>query len=138
MLELWDGDYDEWKVYQLFISMHKANNKLVNAYLEHFWCTASYGHTHIHNIHHSLDLEETTTFPFIVLFVACNGGYTHKWCFSQDSQIGSPIILEIGTFTILDTHNLLCKPLIEVMFETKLFAFIENFQKICGMPLAHM
>ncbi len=42
------------------------------------------------------------------------------WVLSQDSQVGSPEILEIGTFTTLEAHNFLCIPLIEVRFKAKL------------------
>jgi hypothetical protein len=34
--------------------------------------------------------------------------------------LGSPEILKIGTFEILEEHNFVCKPLIEVMFKENL------------------
>jgi hypothetical protein len=40
--------------------------------------------------------------------------------FFLGSQVGSLTIIEIETPTILDAHNFLCKPLIEVKFEKKL------------------
>ncbi len=39
---------------------------------------------------------------------------------SWDSQVGSFEILEIGTLAILEAHNFLFKPLIEVRYEVKL------------------
>ncbi len=39
---------------------------------------------------------------------------------SQDSQVRSPKIPEIGTLMTLEAHKVLCKPLIEVRFNTKL------------------
>jgi len=39
---------------------------------------------------------------------------------SRDSPLGSPEILEIGTLMILEAHNFLCKPQIEVRHEEKL------------------
>ncbi len=35
MLELWDGDEDEWQACQM--NLHKPN-KFVSTWLEHFWC----------------------------------------------------------------------------------------------------
>ncbi len=46
---------------------------------------------------------------------------TPKCHLSQDSQIGSPKILEIGTPTTLEAHNFLCWPPIEVRSETKFY-----------------
>jgi hypothetical protein len=39
--------------------------------------------------------------------------------FPRDSQLGSPKILEIGTFATLEAHNVIYKPPIEVRFEEK-------------------
>jgi hypothetical protein len=47
-------------------------------------------------------------------------GATPKCHFSLDSQVESPEILEIGIPFILDTHNFLCKPLIEVWSQATL------------------
>jgi hypothetical protein len=47
----------------------------------------------------------------------------------QDSQVGSPEILKIGTPTTLEAHNLFCKPLIEMSFEKKLYPSLRFFQQ---------
>jgi len=47
-------------------------------------------------------------------------GPTPKWHFILKLTSVSPKILEIGTPTTLETHNFVCKPLIEVRFEAKL------------------
>jgi hypothetical protein len=65
-------------------------------------------------------------------------GATPKWCFSWDSQVKSFVILEIRTLAILDTHNFLCRPPIEVRFEKQVVALIESFPKIYGITLAHV
>jgi len=37
--------------------------------------------------------------------------------FSWDSQIGNPLILEIGTPVTFDAHNFLCRTLVQVRFQ---------------------
>ncbi len=49
--------------------LHKPNNKLISAQLQHFGARTSHGQTWIHKIHHGSDLGETTTFSFIVYYV---------------------------------------------------------------------
>jgi hypothetical protein len=39
VLELRDGDYEKWQASITHTNLQKLNNKLVNAYFEHFWCT---------------------------------------------------------------------------------------------------
>jgi hypothetical protein len=53
----------------IYTNLHKFNNKLVIAWLEHFWCTnKSQAYTNS-QIQHGSNLGEATTFPFIVFFV---------------------------------------------------------------------
>jgi len=47
---------------------------------------------------------------------------------SWDSQLWSPEIPEIVTFTTLEAHNFLCKPLIEVRSKIKLYSSSKDFQ----------
>jgi hypothetical protein len=54
--------------------------------------------------------------PYIILY-AWPWGQHPNVIFSQDSQLGNLEIPEIGTFVILEAHNVLYKPLIEVKFE---------------------
>jgi len=49
--------------------LHKLNNKLVNAQLEHFSARTSHGQTRTHKIHHDTDLGESTTFLLIIYYV---------------------------------------------------------------------
>jgi hypothetical protein len=56
--------------------IHKPNNKLVSAKLEHFGAQTSHGQTQIHKTHCGLDLGEATTFPYIVYSVPGHGTNT--------------------------------------------------------------
>jgi hypothetical protein len=81
-------------------------------------------HTLTHKTHHDLYLRETTTFPFIVLFVIRYGGYT-QMVFFQGLQVGIP---EIRIPAILDAHNFLCRLPIEVRPKTKLNSLLRTLQ----------
>jgi hypothetical protein len=50
-------------------NLRKPNNKLVSAWLQHFWCINERWAYTDHKTHHGPNLGEATTFPFIVLFV---------------------------------------------------------------------
>jgi hypothetical protein len=50
----------------IHMDLHKLNNKLFSAQLEHLWYTDE---PRIHKTHHDSDLGEATTFPLIVYFV---------------------------------------------------------------------
>jgi hypothetical protein len=137
MLELWDGDYNDWQVSQLFICTYTNQT---TSWLMHNWNTfgawTSHGHTWTHKIHHDLDLGEATTFPLIVLFVIGHGSYTQISFFSRlpnqesqnfrnwDSQhFGSPqLILKTSDWNKV---------------ECKVVTFVESFPMICDMPPAH-
>ncbi len=77
VLELWDGDYDEWQADQLFT--WTCTNQ-TTSWLMHSWNTfgarMNHKQTRTHKIHHSLDLGETTTFPLIMLSMPGHGPYT--------------------------------------------------------------
>jgi len=49
--------------------LHKPNNRLVSAKMEHLWCTDKPRQTWTRNTHDNSDLREATTFPLIVYFV---------------------------------------------------------------------
>jgi len=57
-------------------NLHKPNDKLVSAELEHFGAWTSHGQTQTHKTHHSPVLKETTTFPLTVYFVPGHGTNT--------------------------------------------------------------
>jgi hypothetical protein len=67
----------------IHMDLHKLNNKLINAELEHFgaWMSheqarTNHKQTWTHKIHHGLDLGEATTFPLIVYFLFSHGTIT--------------------------------------------------------------
>jgi hypothetical protein len=64
-------------------------------------------------------LGEATTFPLIVYFVPGHGP-TPKWHFVLGLPSGSFEISKIGTFTTLEAHNFVWRPLIEVRSKAKL------------------
>jgi len=45
---------------------------------------------------------------------------TSKWLFVSGLPSGSPEIVKVGTPVTLGPHNFVCKPSIEMRFETKL------------------
>jgi len=104
-------------------TLHKPNNKLVNAWLEHFWCTNEpWAYTDSQDSYDSPwpRLEESHHLPLYSIFYAWPWGLHPHVILSQDSQVGSFEIPEIGTTATLEAHNFLCKPPIEVRSKTKL------------------
>jgi hypothetical protein len=59
----------------------------------------------------------------------------HPNVISSNSKVGNPEIIEMGTLAILEAHNVLCKPLIEVRFEAKLYTLSKNFQQYAARHL---
>jgi hypothetical protein len=55
------------------MDLHKPNNKLVNAYLEHFWCTDKPQANTNSQDSSRLEFGESTTFPLIVFFMHGHG-----------------------------------------------------------------
>jgi hypothetical protein len=93
------------------INLHKPNNKLVNAWLEHFWCIDKpWAYTDSQDSPR-LRLGGSHHLPLIVFFLLGHRTYT---------QVGNPKILEIGTPTTLEAHNPFFRPSIKVRFEVKL------------------
>jgi hypothetical protein len=88
----------------------------------HSWNTfdarMNHGHTRTHKTHHGLDMGESTTFPLIVFSMHGHGACT-QMSFYVCTQIESPDIFEIGIPTILEAHNFLFRPLIEVRSKEK-------------------
>ncbi len=112
----------------IHIDLHKPNNKLVSAQLEHFWC---------------MDKPQTNTNsqnspwprlggshhlpPYSVLCVQPQGQHPNV-ILSPDSQVRSFEILKIGTPKTLEAHNFVCRPPIEVRCEAKLYPSSRAFQ----------
>ncbi len=93
-------------------NLHKPNNKLVSAWLEHFCC--------IDKPRAYIDSQDSSRFrlrgghylpPYSILY-ACPWGLHPYVVLSQD--------FEIGTLATLQAHNVLWKPSIEVRFKEKL------------------
>ncbi len=65
--------------------LHKPNNKLVSAWLEHFWCTYEpWAYTNFQDSPW-LKLGEATTFPLIIFYVINHEGCI-QMSFCQNSQ----------------------------------------------------
>jgi hypothetical protein len=62
-------------------------------------------------------------------------GLHPNFILSQDSQAKSLGIPKIGILSILEGHNFMCIPLIEV--KGKFVAIFEIFPKICAAPPLH-
>jgi hypothetical protein len=85
-------------------NLHKPNNKLVDAWLEHFGARMNHGQTRTHKTHHGPDLGEAITFPLIIYYVSSH--MTRPKChFVPRFPNGSPEILQVGTPTTLGAHN---------------------------------
>jgi hypothetical protein len=116
---------DKWVNYsheltRTYTNLHKPNNKLVNAYLERFWC--------INEPRANTDSQDSPRFelegnhhlpPYSILYAWPRGQHPNVVLF-RDSQVGSPEIPKIRTFAILEAHNFFCRPLIEVRSKAKL------------------
>jgi hypothetical protein len=75
-----------------------------------------------------LELEGNHHLPLYSIIYAWPWGLHPNVILSRDSQVKSPEIPKIGTLTTLETHNFLCKPLIEVRSIAKLNTLLKNFQ----------
>jgi hypothetical protein len=66
----------------IHMNLHIPNNKLVSAWLEHFWCTDKPWAYWTHKTHHSPNLGEAITFPLIVFSMISHKGYIQmSFCF---------------------------------------------------------
>ncbi len=109
------------------MDLHKLNNKLVSAQLEHFGAWTNHEQTQTHNTHHNPDLGESTTFPLIVYSMPSHGTSTQmsfcleilKWE-SRNSQSWDSH--DFGG------HNFVCKPSIKMRFKAKLQPSSRAFQ----------
>jgi len=99
----------------IHMNLHKPNNKLVNAGLEHFWCTNK-SWTYMDSQDSSRPgLRGSHHLPPYNIFCAWPWGLTQiSFC------PRSPKIPKIRTLTTLGPHNFFCRPLIEVRFKAKL------------------
>jgi hypothetical protein len=66
----------------------------------HSWSTfgaqTNHKHTITHNTHHSLDLREATTFPFIVFSLPSHGSYTQILFCPETPNLGVLKFFKLG------------------------------------------
>ncbi len=97
-----------------------------------FGAQTSHGQPRIHKTHHGQDLGEATTFPFKVLSMPSHRASTQmSFCLG----LGSPEIPKIGTPAILEAHNFVCRPSIEVRSEAKSQPLLRAFQRFMARHL---
>ncbi len=92
------------------IDLHKPNNKLVSAYLEHFGARTNHKQAQIHKTCHDPNLAP-------------------KHHFVLGLPTKSPEIPKIGTLATLGAHNFVCRPPIEMRFQAKLQPSSRAFQR---------
>jgi hypothetical protein len=78
--------------------------------LSTFGARMSHRQTRTHKTHHSLDLEEATTFPLIVYYVPLHEAHIQIAFCPRSLEIP-----KVGTPATLGPHNFVCRPPMEVM-----------------------
>jgi len=96
------------------MDLHKPNNKLVSAQLEHFGAQTNYEQTQTHKISPRPKLGGSHHLPSYSIFCA------PKCHFVLGFPSGSPKIFKIRTSITLEAHNFVCRHLIEVRSKAKL------------------
>jgi hypothetical protein len=81
------------------------------------------------------ELGGSQNLPPYSIFCVYPRGLHPNVILSQDSQVGSPKILEIGTLANLEGHNFFCTPLIEVRPKMKLEPLLKAFQQYVACHL---
>jgi hypothetical protein len=95
--------------------LHKPNNKLIMCTWSIFGARTSHEQTRIHKTHHGPNLEETTIFSLIIVFMFGHGANIQmSFCF--------------GTPAILESHNFVCRLSIKVKSKAKLYPLSKTFQ----------
>jgi hypothetical protein len=92
----------------IYTDLHNPNNKLVNAWLEHFWCTNKpWAYTNSQESSRpKLEGNHHLPFPLIIFFII-NHGATSKCHFVPRLPSESLEIPKIVAFDILEGHNFL-------------------------------
>jgi hypothetical protein len=104
----------------IHIDLHKPNNKLVNAWLEHFWWMDEARVYMDSQDSPWLGLGGNHHLPPYSILYAWPWGLHPNVILYQNSQLGNLEIFEIKNFVTLVAHNILCRPLIKVRYEAKL------------------
>jgi hypothetical protein len=114
--------------------LHKPNNKLISAYLEHFWCTKMA----------TIDsqnspwpgLGEATTFPLTLFYVSGHGANTQMSFCPRTPKLGIPKFPKLG-LSWLWRPIPLCVNLRLRWSLKQIIALVDIFSMICCTPLAH-
>jgi hypothetical protein len=109
--------------------LHKLNNNLVNALLEHFWCTDEPRTNSDSQDSPWPELGGSHHLPLYNILCAWPQGQHPNVILSRDSQVGSPEIPKIRTLAILEAHNFVCRLVIEMRYETNLYPLSRAFQR---------
>jgi hypothetical protein len=137
MLELRDGDKDEWQVDQLF--KHTCTNQTIN-WLVRSWITfawMNHGHTQTQKIHYILDLREAITFPLILFSMISHGGCTLMSFCPKIPKLGVPKFRKLG-FLKLWRLVTSCANLRLKWDWKQSCGRVESFLTICGTQFIHM
>ncbi len=70
-----------------------------------FGARMNHEHTQTHKTHHNLDLEETTTFPFILFFVISHEGYIQMSFCPETPKLGIRKFPNLGLPTLWRAKN---------------------------------
>ncbi len=118
--------------------LHKPNNKLVNAQLQHFWCTNEPWANMDSQNSPRPGLRGSHHLPPYNIPCARPRGLNPNVILTRDSQLGSleiPKIPKIGTPTTLEAHNFLCRHLIEMRSKAKLQLLSRAFERYATQHL---
>ncbi len=111
--------------------LHKPNNKMVNAQLEHFWCIDEPRANTNSQDSPRPRLKGSHHLPPYSIIGAYTRGLHPNVILFQDSQVASPK----GTHATLKAHNFLCRLSIELKFQAKLQPLLTSFQ---GYATCHL
>jgi hypothetical protein len=104
----------------IHVDLHKPKNKLVNTELEHFWSmNEAWANTDSQDSPHP-ELGGSHHLPLYSTFCAWPRDQHSNVILLHGLQNGSPKIPKIGTFVILEAHNVVCRLPIKVKSKTKL------------------
>ncbi len=119
----------------IHIDLYKLNNKLVSTQLEHFWCTDKPRANMDSQDSPQPELGGSDHLPPYNILCAWPWGQHPNVILSQDSQVESFEILEIGTPATLEAHKFVCGSLIQVRSKVKLQSSLRAFQRYVARHL---
>ncbi len=95
-------------------NLHKPNNKLVSAQLEHFWCQDELRANSDSQDSPRLRLGGSHHLPPYSIFCAWPWDQHPNGILSWDSQVGVPKFPKLGLSQLWGAHNSVCKPSIHI------------------------